>query len=138
MKTILTLKQHLLKTALTILIAACSIITNARSISNNGEVPRKPASFSAKLNNNNKVDLKWSTEIEKNMSHFVIENSTDGINFSDAALVFAFGNTTEPSNYSFAIDFNKTKSVVVYYRLRLVAADGKSQYSDNCIVTVNK
>ncbi|MBC7902758.1 MAG: hypothetical protein H7Y27_05020, partial [Gemmatimonadaceae bacterium] len=35
--------------------------------------------------NNNNVDLRWSTTFERNSSHFVIEKSTDGKHFTDAA-----------------------------------------------------
>ncbi|MEI2740432.1 MAG: hypothetical protein V9F01_16790 [Chitinophagaceae bacterium] len=38
-------------------------------------LPVKLSSFSATLNNNSKVDLKWSTATETNLSHFVVERS---------------------------------------------------------------
>nr|WP_287424193.1 hypothetical protein [Candidatus Brachybacter algidus] len=48
-------------------------------------LPVKLTAFTAILNNN-KVDLKWTTASEVNVSHFVVEKSTDGINYSDAGM----------------------------------------------------
>ena len=100
-------------------------------------LPVKLYSFTASLNNN-KVNLKWSTTEEINVSHFVIERSTDRQSFSDAATVFAYGNTTSTSNYTFADNINAIQSDIVYYRLRSVDADGKTQYSDIRIIRLSK
>ena len=43
-----------------------------------------------------------TTATEINVSHFVIEKSTDGSNFSDAGILFATGNTTEEMKYAFS------------------------------------
>ncbi len=100
-------------------------------------LPVKLVSFTAALNNN-KADLKWTTASEINVSHFVIERSTDGVNFNDAAVVFANGNTTDNTNYSFSDDLNNIQSGIVYYRLRSVDIDGKSQYSETRIIRISK
>ena len=92
-------------------------------------LPVKLASFSAMLNTD-KVDLKWTTASEKNVSHFSIEKSTDGINYNEAGIVFAYGNTSETINYSFTDkNINTPKAGVIYYRLRSVDVDGKSELS---------
>ena len=88
--------------------------------------------------NTNKVDLKWSTETETNLSHFIVERSIDGINFSDAALVFAYDNTTTKSDYAFADNISKLQSAVVYYRISSIGSDGKNQYSDIRIIRTDK
>ncbi|HKC36135.1 MAG TPA: T9SS type A sorting domain-containing protein, partial [Chitinophagaceae bacterium] len=93
--------------------------------------------FTAQLNNN-KVDLKWVTSTEINTSHFVIEKSLDGRNFSEAGTVFAFGNTTEEKNYNFTDNINGLQAAVIYYRLRTVDVDGKSGYSATRIIRVGK
>ena len=68
-------------------------------------LPLKMESFSATLNqNSNRVELTWTTSLEVNVSHYVIERSTDGVNFTDAGIVFATGNTTAKKNYSFPDD----------------------------------
>jgi hypothetical protein len=101
-------------------------------------LPVKLTSFTAILNNNSKVDLKWSTATETNLSHFVIERSTDGTNFSDAGMVFAYGNTTSKSDYAFTDNISNIQSVIVYYRLHSVDVDGKNQYSQTRVIRIGK
>jgi hypothetical protein len=92
-------------------------------------LPVKLVSFSAMLNTD-KVDLKWTTSSEKNVSHFSIEKSTDGINYGETGVVFANGNTSEIKNYSFTDgNINTSQPGVIYYRLRSVDIDGKSELS---------
>ena len=101
-------------------------------------LPVKLASFSAMLNND-KVDLKWATTSEKNLSHFSIEKSTDGVNYKEAGLVFAYGNTAETMNYTFPDkNINTSKAGVIYYRLRSVDIDGKSELSFVSSVRIGK
>jgi|CXWL01.1.fsa_nt_gi hypothetical protein len=101
-------------------------------------LPVKLTSFTAMLNNNSKVDLKWSTATETNLSHFIIERSTDGTNYGDAGMVFAYGNTTAKSEYTFADNISNIQSGVVYYRLHSIDVDGKNQYSDVRIIRISK
>lgn len=100
-------------------------------------LPVKLRSFDAYLKADNKVDLKWTTASEINVSHFVVERSTDGINYSDAGLVFAYGNSTVDKDYVLTDNLANTKSDIVYYRLRSVDIDGKSQYSEVRIIRIN-
>ena len=84
-------------------------------------------SFAALLNTD-KVDLKWSASAEKGISHFSIEKSTDGKNYSQAGIVFAFENTTDTMNYPFTDkNINARKSRMIYYRISVVANNGKSE-----------
>jgi hypothetical protein len=132
-----TLKQNLLKSVLFIFISSSVIVANAR-ISSFGNSPAKPEAFTAVFKNTNRVDLKWSTETETNLSHFIVERSLDGINFNDAALVFAYGNTTARSDYAFADNISKVKSTTVYYRVSAIGTDGKNQRSDIVIIRTDK
>jgi hypothetical protein len=98
-------------------------------------LPVKLASFTAMLSQDqNKVNLDWETASENNVSHFSIEKSYDGRTFSDAGLVFAFGNTTEKKNYRFADNVKNTAQPIIYYRLRSVDNDGKSELSEVRII----
>lgn len=102
-------------------------------------LPVKLVSFDATLNNSkNKVDLTWTTATEQNVSHFVVERSTDGVNFDDAGLVFAVGNSTENVNYSFSDDISAVQSTVIYYRLCSVDNDGKTTYSEIRVIRISK
>lgn len=95
-----------------------------------GALPVKLTSFTA-ANKNNTVTLKWQTQYEQNSSHYNIQRSTDGLNFTDAARVSAAGNSNLPLNYSHndllpaAVQSQKT----VFYRLQPVDVDGKFSYS---------
>jgi hypothetical protein len=95
--------------------------------------PVKQVSFTA-LVNNNRADLKWTAAAEIKISHFVIEKSTDGINYHDAAVVFAFENSTEKMDYRYADKLIVNQPGVVYYRICVVAENGNANYSDICIV----
>ncbi|HEY6063151.1 MAG TPA: T9SS type A sorting domain-containing protein, partial [Chitinophagaceae bacterium] len=84
------------------------------------------------------VTLYWKTSQEINFSHFVIERSTEGTNYTDAGVVFAYGNAVDNTNYSFSDNLNNIQSGIVYYRLRSVDIDGKSQYSEIRIIRISK
>jgi hypothetical protein len=103
----------------------------------NPPLPVKLISFTAVLNNN-KADLKWTTATEINVSHFSVEKSFDGTNFSEAGVVFANGNTTNEMNYSFTDHVNEDQVSVIYYRLRSVDIDGKSELSSTRMIQIGK
>lgn len=75
--------------------------------------------------------------MEMNVSHFIIEKSTDGVNYHDAAMVFAYGNTTQDMNYSYADNLGNMQDGVVYYRLRSEDVDGKTQTSETRIIKLS-
>jgi Secretion system C-terminal sorting domain len=93
--------------------------------------------YSATLNKT-KVDLKWTTSSEKNVSHFEIERSTDGTNYSQAGLIFAYGNTSDDKTYTLSNDVSNVQSTLLYYRLRSFDIDGKSQLSQVRIIRIGK
>ncbi len=82
-------------------------------------LPLVLTSFDATLNNRSVV-LKWETGMEKKLSHFVIERSTNGRDFDDAGVVFATGNSGVKQDYSFTDAINSSAKGILYYRLRMV------------------
>lgn len=100
-------------------------------------LPLNLLSFTATLDKST-VNLKWTTAAEKNVSHFAIERSSDGKNFSDAATVFAFGNTTVDEDYSYADNTSRLTTGIVYYRLRCIDNDGKFTYSDIRVIKLDE
>jgi SdrD B-like domain/Secretion system C-terminal sorting domain len=100
-------------------------------------LPVKLYSFTANLNNN-KVDLKWVTASEINASHFIVEKSTDGVNYNEAGVVFANGSSTDKTNYSLSDNVNTGQAGVFYYRLRSIDIDGKSEISEIRIIRISK
>lgn len=78
---------------------------------------------------NDKAMLDWVTSYEKNSSHFVIEKSTDGINYTDIAMIFTEGNSSTNQHYQYADKISSTTQGIIYYRLRMVDKDAKFTYS---------
>jgi hypothetical protein len=93
-----------------------------------GPLPVKLSAFTAKKAEG-KVVLNWSTEIEVNASHFVIERSLNGVNYTDAGLLFTKDNSTTRRNYSFTDDLKQVSGSIVYYRLKMVDMDGTYERS---------
>jgi len=84
--------------------------------------------FNALAKNNNRVNLNWSTLQESNVSHYTVEYSANGRDYTSIGTVAATGNTTNVTNYSFVHstpDVQKTN----YYRIRQSDLDGKTAYS---------
>jgi hypothetical protein len=95
-------------------------------------------SFSAMLEGTSKVNLNWVTSTEKNVSHFVVERSFDGKEFSDAGVVFAVGNTQDLQSYNFADKIKADVNSVIYYRIRTVNIDAKNQLSIIRLIRIDK
>jgi Secretion system C-terminal sorting domain len=76
---------------------------------------------------NNSIKLEWSTANEKDNSHFFVERSLDGKNFSKIGQIKGNGTTSETQNYSF-LDDKKAYSTA-YYRLKQVDFNGKTAFS---------
>jgi hypothetical protein len=91
-------------------------------------LPIKLADFTAKYTKPN-VSLEWNTVQEHNFSHFIIERSTDGENFSQTALVFGAGESDKKLDYSYTDKDMKGREGIIYYRLKEVDIDGKFSYS---------
>ncbi len=97
-------------------------------------LPVELTDFHAQLNGN-RVDLSWTTQSEKNVSHFLVQKSEDGKTYTDAGLVFAYGNTNEQQKYAFPDNnINTSRPAVIYYRLKSVDFDAKTQLSDVRII----
>lgn len=75
----------------------------------------------------NRNYLNWSTLSEINSDRFVVEHSTDGINFREVGEVIAKGNSSSVSDYQF---IHETNSVQNYYRLKMIDFDGGINYSE--------
>jgi hypothetical protein len=75
---------------------------------------------------NNSVLLKWRTSDETNMSHYTVERSANGSDFS------SLQNVTSQNN-PFSTDYSYTDldpiSGVAYYRIRMTGNSGEAKYS---------
>lgn len=98
-----------------------------------------PMTFIATLKNSFKVVLNWNTSKGKSTSHFVIQKSTDGYDFDDAAVLFTDDETNVvKQNFRYADNISSIDSGTVYYRLKIVGLNGKSEYSKIEAVKVEK
>jgi len=87
---------------------------------NHTVLPIKLLDLSAKANNNS-IIVSWATETEINNSYFILEKSTDGVNFTEIANVPSKGNGAK-YNYT---DFSPANGNN-YYKLTQVDNDGTS------------
>jgi hypothetical protein len=85
---------------------------------------------------NSTVSLKWTTTVERNASHFIIERSFDGSEYSDIAMLFAAGNSEINIDYAYADKVPAGNSGTIYYRLKMVDLDGRSKTSDIRVVRI--
>jgi photosystem II stability/assembly factor-like uncharacterized protein len=81
--------------------------------------------------------LQWVTSMEDNVSHFEVERSADGINYSSIVTVPA-KNLPTGSSYVYNDQLTGTSlSDDLYYRLRMVDIDGQFTYSSVIILRAN-
>lgn len=96
-------------------------------------LPIKLIGFDAKYNKPD-VQLNWSTAQEKNFSHFELEQSTDGVNFKQIAVIFGAGESDIRLDYGYTDRNLAGRSGLIYYRLKSVDIDNKSSYSSIRII----
>jgi hypothetical protein len=84
--------------------------------------------------NNHSVELNWETTNERNISSYVVEKSSDGLNFISIGTVSA--TNKDASLYQY-VDGDISNSTVLYYRLLVVEANGNKVSSRVVSVTVN-
>lgn len=73
------------------------------------------------------VNLFWATASERNNAWFMVERSTDNIEFATIGSVRGQGNSVRMTSYKF-VDEEPGRGIV-YYRLRQVDHDGTTTYS---------
>ena len=78
------------------------------------------------------ISLKWTTLTETNTAHFIVERSSNGINYTAIEKVAAFGNSSIIRYYGF-IDSTPNPSLN-YYRIRAIDKDGKSMLSNTVFI----
>jgi hypothetical protein len=79
--------------------------------------------------------LYWSTASEYNSSHFKVESSRDGLNWTNLGDVSAAGNSTGTLHYSF--DDYAFHNPLTYYRIQMVDRDGTYSTSEQIVVLSN-
>lgn len=90
-------------------------------------LPVELAQFSADRLEN-RVQLNWLTETERNNDFFIIERSFDGSHFDSIGQVGGQG--TKQSSTAYAFDDINTAPFTSYYRLKQVDFNGRPTYHD--------
>lgn len=106
------------------------ILTSTFEGSSTIVLPVELTSFTARYNGKS-VDLKWSTATETNNMGFDVLRSTDPTDegsWENLGFVDGSGTSNVPHSYTFE-DANAPQSGVVYYRLRQIDRDGKTNLS---------
>ena len=98
-------------------------------------LPVTLADWKANLSNDNVV-LNWTALLEREVSHYRIERSFDGVHFESITRLNATGNGAPKKNYNYT-DNIKTSQACVYYRLISVDLNGKDRVSEVRVVRLN-
>ena len=84
--------------------------------------------FGASLSRDGKALLKWTVANEQNVSYYSVQKSTDGMNFTDIGKITATSSSSVQKTYTYT-DNTSTGSRYIYYALKTVDKDGKTQLS---------
>lgn len=76
--------------------------------------------------NDGSVIIEWSTSTEFENNYFIVERSTDGVEFDSLGMVDGSGNSLETIDYSF---IDNSPESINYYRICQVDYDGDRSYS---------
>lgn len=91
------------------------------------------------IQSNNKIELQWQIQNDKNIAYFNIERSGDALNFSNIGKVSTIKNSSLLVNYNFTDShikqFNYNDNI--FYRLKRVDSDGSFDYSNIASVRIN-
>ena len=98
-------------------------------------MPIELTSFTASLNSNKTVALKWETASELNNDYFTVEHSADGEQFETIGKVDGQGITTEYHEYSFADEHPFHGSN--YYRIGQTDFNGDETLSEVRMIEVD-
>lgn len=91
-------------------------------------IPVTLSDFSGRLEGNTAI-LDWKTYTESGSKHFEIERSFDAINFEVIQTMLSSGNSNSLKTYSFVDNKLPVNKQQIYYRLKLVDINGKTEYS---------
>lgn len=96
----------------------------AARLQSTGVLPLRSIQLTA-IGKASSIDVSWNTIGEENTSHFIVEKSSDGVNFSTLGSVKANGS----GNGKYAFEDIKPVKGANYYRIRAVDIDQRYSYS---------
>ncbi len=96
--------------------------------------PVKIANYELKVKDENNIINYWNTATEINVSHYVIQRSSNGKDFISIGELAAQG----LNSYNFTDKLpNNFKQTTIYYRLKIVDKDGSIAYGEIKSITIN-
>jgi hypothetical protein len=107
------------------------VVTAVGTINVTPPLPVSLTSFTGKLNSDKTVTLQWKVEQQQDILQYIVEESTNGITYSQLGSVPASNGTANTYSY---ID-GQVATGYNYYRLKIIELSGKITYSN--IVMVN-
>lgn len=114
------------------------VVSNTATVTINfaasGSLPVHLISFQGNMNKNNKVTLQWKVADNETASHFEVQRSANGRDFTTIGIVMATDKTAI-ENYSYAETVNSNEKVM--YRLRMIDKHQDADYS-KILVLQNK
>ncbi len=99
-------------------------------------LPVKILDFTATYRNDD-VSLVWTSEMEENFSHFIVQRSSDGKTYSDIATVNSAGRTIR-TRYEYKDLHVSSASGICYYRIVCVDKTGEVAYTTIRTVRLSK
>jgi hypothetical protein len=93
--------------------------------------------FEYELVTDSEIKLKWQTESESNLNFFEVQWSWDGVSWNYHTSVFAFGNTSSPTDYSTFANFNLAGEQSMFFRLVMYDTDGSTTTSEPLTVSLS-
>jgi hypothetical protein len=88
------------------------------------------------LNKGSYNEIKWKVSQESSLSHYILERSSDGLNFQTLTRVNA-ANSFNAITYTHQDAVNAAQQPTYYYRLRMVNIDGTYEYSGVVMIRRN-
>ena len=79
---------------------------------------------------NNTVELSWTTAAEEQLSKFIVEKSYDNKSFTPVSVVIPQNHPSQKTDYTTSDNFSDNPPPIIYYRLHSVDINGKNEYSD--------
>lgn len=91
-------------------------------------LPVRFSNFNVSVENNKSVMLSWEATQQSNNKGFFVEESVDGISWSDKTFIAAVGANSMDTKYSFVDD--DPLNGESYYRIKQIDLDGNERFSD--------
>lgn len=91
--------------------------------------------FNAQQKNGN-AELIWTANRNSTASQFIVERSTDGVNFFEAGIVFSKNGMEEAAPYKFKEAIRTAAGSTVYYRIRTEDNRGNYKYSETRLLKI--